>query len=346
MTDDITLKLLNWYDSEKRILPWRNLDRKKIDPYRVWISEVMLQQTTVNTVKNRYKKFLKRFPDIFILSQSSSEEVLEEWAGLGYYSRARNLHIASKIIVDKFNGKIPSDEKNLISLPGIGAYISGAIRAIAFNKKALAVDVNAERIITRFYNLKSKTEFKKISLSDFYSLIPESRPGDFAEAIMDLGSMICKKLNPICTKCPLKMDCKSFKNLEFNTISKKKKYKKSRNGKCFVIKRNIDDKMLFVRNPTKGLLGGMLSFPSYGWFYTDQDAILKKRINAYVKNLSFKKNKKTMIFHEFSHFKLNLKIYYAETYNLDLENGIWIHVDVAKDKLPTLMKKVIIKLFG
>ena len=224
MTDDITLKLLNWYDSEKRILPWRDLDRKKIDPYRVWISEVMLQQTTVNTVKNRYKKFLKRFPDIFILSQSSSEEVLEEWAGLGYYSRARNLHIASKIIVDKFNGKIPSDEKNLISLPGIGAYISGAIRAIAFNKKALAVDVNAERIITRFYNLKSKTELKKISLSDFYSLIPESRPGDFAEAIMDLGSMICKKLNPICTKCPLKMDCKSFKNLEFNTISKKKKY--------------------------------------------------------------------------------------------------------------------------
>ena len=200
--------ILNWYDQEKRNLPWREPNKNKIDVYRVWISEVMLQQTTVLAVIPYFKKFIIRFPNVNTLAQSKIEDVLTYWAGLGYYSRARNLHKCAKEIVENFNGIFPNQIDKLIKLPGIGDYTASAICAIAYNQYEVALDVNVKRVISRINNSHNlcDIEIKKLAKN----ILPVDRPGDFNEAIMDLGSKICKAKNPNCLICPLNKICKTF----------------------------------------------------------------------------------------------------------------------------------------
>ena len=175
---DLTKIILKWYYDNKRILPWRKNNRKKLDPYKVWISEIMLQQTSVNTVVKRYEKFLIKFPNIFELSDSNLNRVLEEWAGLGYYSRARNLHASARILVKKYKGIFPEDEKKLLTLPGIGLYTSGAIRALAFNKYDIAVDVNAERVVSRIFTIKKTINYKNLIRKKTFLMVPKNKSGD------------------------------------------------------------------------------------------------------------------------------------------------------------------------
>ena len=339
MVSNLTIKLLEWYDKEKRILPWRKKGKKKNIPYNVWISEVMLQQTTVNSVIDKYKRFIFKFPNVKILAEASLEEVLEEWAGLGYYSRARNLHASARLIESKYNGIIPSEKEQLINLPGVGEYTAEAIRAIAYNKCSLPIDVNVERVITRLFKIYNDKNFKEKIKKNTFPLIPNDRVGDFMEALMDLGSLVCKRVNPRCNKCPLKLNCKGHLDGAIEVFIKKNKVKDTRKGKCYVIRRLVDNKLLFFRNPPRGLLGGMLLFPTYGWLKNSHEDYLKKKILKCIKKLNNKKYKKT-IFHEFSHFKLELKIYYLEANSLQLSYGEWISADRARRQLPTLMKKV------
>ena len=330
--------ILNWYDQEKRNLPWREPNKNKIDVYKVWISEVMLQQTTVLAVIPYFQKFILRFPNVNILAQSKIEDVLTYWAGLGYYSRARNLHKCAKEIVDNYSGIFPNKIDKLVKLPGIGDYTASAICAIAYNQHEVALDVNVKRVISRINNAHNLCDvaIKKLAKN----ILPVDRPGDFNEAIMDLGSKICKSKNPICSTCPLKKICKTFKynNLILSSFNKNKlrREKKIKYGNCYVIRRENDNKLLFVRRPNKGLLGGMLSFPSSLWV-KDKKNIPNSKL---YKNLIKNKNIKNYVQHTFSHFKLILNIYEINIRNkIDIE-GEWINLEDALEQLPSLMKKV------
>ena len=201
--------ILKWYDKEKRNLPWRESDKNIIDVYKVWISEIMLQQTTVSVVIPYFQRFILRFPDINILAKAKIEDVLTYWAGLGYYSRARNLHKCAKNIVENYNSIFPEKYETLINLPGIGDYTASAICAIAYNQHEVAVDVNVKRVISRINNKQnlSNIEIKKLAKK----ILSLERSGDFNEAIMDLGSKICKAKDPKCTICPLNKICRVFK---------------------------------------------------------------------------------------------------------------------------------------
>src|ERR1700743_339451 len=204
---DLAARLLDWYDSHRRVLPWRAAKGKRADPYRVWLSEIMLQQTTVQAVAGYYRKFLERWPDVRALAAAEEEDVLGAWAGLGYYARAHNLHAAAKIVADQMGGIFPATAEGLRALPGVGAYTSGAIAAIAYDESQAAVDGNAERVIARLYAVitpmpKAKTELHAHAMT----LVP-ARAGDFAQALMDLGSAICTPKRPACPNCPWAEDC-------------------------------------------------------------------------------------------------------------------------------------------
>lgn len=331
--------ILKWFDKEKRDLPWRNSNKSSIDIYKVWISEIMLQQTTVNAVIPYFKKFIERFPSIYTLAEAKLDEVLSYWAGLGYYSRARNIHKCAVIIVNQYNGLFPKIETDLIKLPGIGDYTAAAICAIAYNQVAIAVDVNIERVISRIYNKHNikKVEIKLL-ISNFISL---DRPGDFTEALMDLGAKVCKARDPNCKNCPLNTICKTYLENKSALLKKTKLItkKKIRYGNCYIISRDIDQKYFFIRRPLKGLLGGMLSFPSSDWRENKNNLeneelfeglIIRNQINKPI----------NIITHTFSHFKLILDIYVLKIIDsIDIE-GEWIELDEAFTELPSLMKKV------
>ncbi|PPR17047.1 MAG: Adenine DNA glycosylase [Alphaproteobacteria bacterium MarineAlpha9_Bin3] len=330
--------ILNWYDSEKRNLPWREPDKNKIDVYKVWISEIMLQQTTVMAVIPYFKKFITRFPNINILAESDIEEVLTYWAGLGYYSRARNLHECSKQIIEKFNGVFPREEEILIKLPGIGDYTASAICAIAYNQHKVALDVNVKRVISRINNKHNlcNISIKKLAIN----ILSEDRPGDFNEAIMDIGSKYCKSKFPKCSICPINKICKTFKYNKnaLIEINKKKPIKEKiiKYGNCYLIKRKDDNKFLFIRRPSKGLLGGMLSFPSSLWVIDKKNIPTSKLFDDLITNDSIK----GPIHHTFSHFNLILNVYNIKIIDrIDIE-GEWIDLNKAKGQLPSLMKKV------
>jgi A/G-specific adenine glycosylase len=330
--------ILNWYDSENRKLPWREPDKNIIDAYSVWISEIMLQQTTVLVVIPYFQKFISRFPNINVLAKAEVEDVLGYWAGLGYYSRARNLHSCAKNIVENFNGVFPNKLEELIKLPGIGDYTASAICAIAYNQLQVAVDVNVKRVISRLNNKHNLSSLiiKKLAKK----ILPSDRPGDFNEAIMDLGSKICKAKDPKCLICPINKVCKTFRYNKSALINHNKdravNKKTIKYGNCYVIGRAIDDKLFFIRRPNNGLLGGMLSFPSSLWVKD----INKIRSDKSYENLFKNVNIKDCVQHTFSHFKLQLNIY-NKNVDSDLNiDGEWIELDEAIGKLPTLMKKV------
>ncbi|HEY4848943.1 MAG TPA: A/G-specific adenine glycosylase, partial [Methylocella sp.] len=201
--------LLAWYDRHRRDLQWRALPGEPADPYKVWLSEIMLQQTTVTAVKPYFLGFLARWPNVGLLAQASGEEVMRAWAGLGYYSRARNLHACAKIVAGPRNGKFPDTEAGLQGLPGIGPYTAAAIAAIAFGRPAAAIDGNAERVLARLYSIDTPLPAARSEIrAEAAKIVPVERPGDFAQAMMDLGAMICSPKHPSCDICPLLRFCR------------------------------------------------------------------------------------------------------------------------------------------
>src|SRR5271163_2358524 len=200
--------LLAWYDRHRRILPWRAPPWQSADPYAVWLSEIMLQQTTVAAVKPYFKTFLSRWPDVPALAAAPADEVMRAWAGLGYYSRARNLHACAKTIVERFDGRFPDNEATLATLPGLGPYTAAAVAAIAFGRPAVVIDGNVERVVARLFAIETPLPAaKRFIRQKAAEISPQRRPGDYAQALMDLGATICTPKRPACSICPLSNQC-------------------------------------------------------------------------------------------------------------------------------------------
>ena len=345
--------LLNWYDINRRILPWRALPGEYSNPYFVYLSEIMLQQTVVKTVIPYFLKFVRKWPDIKALAKAELYEINSYWAGLGYYSRAKNLHETAKIICNKYDGFFPSDKKSLISLPGIGEYTSSAIMTIAFNKKSNVVDGNIERIFSRLYEVeepieKSKTFIKKITEKH----LPSQRHGDYVQALMDLGSLICIPKSPRCTMCPLLSMCDVGGTIRAKQFPKKlpKKEKEERYGLFFYLE-NQNGAILFQRNNYSGLLANMDVLPSIGWYENSNRFKTFSKFN--IKKHGFLDIKWKMselnLLHIFTHFKLNCSVATATINDdskllNDLDKSFYRFVqkkDVNDLAVPSLIKKIL-----
>jgi A/G-specific adenine glycosylase len=259
--------LLAWYDRHRRVLPWRAPPGKPADPYRVWLSEIMLQQTAVKTVAPYYARFLARWGNVRALAAAALEEVLKAWAGLGYYARARNLHACAHAVVERHGGEFPASEAALRALPGIGAYTAAAIAAIAFDAPASPVDGNVERVIARLFAVAAPLPGIKPELRRHArELTPQHRAGDFAQAMMDLGATICTPKNPACALCPWNESCAAHKRGDAETFPRRipKREGALRRGAAFVARR-ADGLLLVQTRPAKGLLGGMTEVPTTLW---------------------------------------------------------------------------------
>src|SRR5512143_1722234 len=260
-------ELLAWYDKHARVLPWRARPGHRSDPYRVWLSEIMLQQTTVRAVAPYYARFLSQWPTVDTLAAASLEDVLRAWAGLGYYARARNLHACAKALVERHQGIFPEDIESLLALPGIGDYTAAAVAAIAFDHPAVPVDGNVERVVSRLFAVEvelpaAKPEIKRLAAA----LLPSKRAGDFAQALMDLGATICSPKRPACALCPWSDSCLASERGDQETFPRKarKREGKLRRGAAFVVLRP-DGRVLLRRRPDKGLLAAMMEVPGSDW---------------------------------------------------------------------------------
>ncbi|WP_295313455.1 A/G-specific adenine glycosylase [Roseobacter sp.] len=267
--------LLEWYDVHARDMPWRvpPAARKagtKPDPYRVWLSEVMLQQTTIATVRDYFERFTTRWPDVNALAAAADADVMGEWAGLGYYARARNLLKCARVVTDTHGGTFPADHATLLSLPGIGPYTAAAISSIAFDLPHAVLDGNVERVMARLYDIHTPLPKAKPELmAKAERLTPATRPGDYAQAVMDLGATICTPKSPACGICPLRDPCQARQRGTAPELPKKlpKKAKPVRHGRVYLGRRG-DGAWLLETRPEKGLLGGMLGWPGSDWVDT------------------------------------------------------------------------------
>ena len=334
-TRDPTKRLLRWYDANRRVLPWRALPGETPDPYRIWLSEIMLQQTTVATVTGYYGDFLARWPSLDDLAAADLDSVLHAWQGLGYYSRARNLHKCAVLVATEHGGRFPDQIADLAGLPGIGPYTAAAIAAIAFDRPVTPIDGNIERVICRLDAIptelrKAKAEIRRRA----ESLSPPRRPGDFAQALMDLGATICRPKAPLCGECPLAADCRAADRgkPEAYPVRAEKKPRPSRYGTVYWIERS-DGAVLMRRRPESGLLGGMMEFPSTPWrdrppSFAEAPAIADWRAVA------------GRVVHVFTHFRLELDIVVGAD-PVEAPTGVWLRPEAFADyALPTVMKKV------
>ena len=337
--------LLDWYDRHRRTLPWRAPPGQRTPPYLVWLSEIMLQQTTVATVGDYFHRFVKRWPTVEALAAAPIDEVLSAWAGLGYYARARNLHACAQAVVAQHGGRFPEDEAGLLALPGIGRYTAAAIQAIAFDRPASAVDGNVERVIARLYAIEMPLPDAKIEIAARAAeLVPQSRAGDYAQAMMDLGATVCVPRTPRCVICPLMQGCKARAQGIAEELPRRapKAEKPTRRGLAFVLMRR-DGAVLLRKRPAKGLLGGMDEVPSSAWRegkLTLAEALKEAPVPANWKVLE------GGVRHTFTHFHLELAIAraIAATGGLArLAPGTdWVTVDRMTERaLPTVMRKVI-----
>ncbi len=310
----IQTRLLRWFEKNARDLPWR----RARDPYAIWVSEIMLQQTQVATVIPYYQRFLKSFPTVRHLARANLSKVLKIWEGLGYYSRARNLHRASKIIANYFQGKIPGNLKDLRILPGIGKYTAGAILSIAHNKEAPILDGNVKRVLSRIFAVSSNRGRRKIEgllwhLSE--SLIPRGSASPFNQGLMDLGSMICTQKVPKCPRCPLRQFCKGriSGNPERYPSKVTRKPIPHVNAISAVIQR--DGRVLLRQRPAKGFLGGLWEFPNWE-IEEGTRSRLRSRLRNYIRKdmgMSIEVTESVGTFKQtYSHFKLTLHVYYCE----------------------------------
>ena len=315
----ITNKILNWYDINKRSLPWRNKVSQEKKQYFTLVSEFMLQQTQVATVIPYFNRFIKNIPNIERLSKYNDRKLIKLWEGLGYYSRVRNLKKTAQIIAKKFNKKIPRDFYELKSLPGIGDYTASAISAIAFNKPIVPLDGNIERVLKRYLYLKKQNQIKKEFLQDQKKIfgISTKRSSDYAQALMELGALICKPTNPNCNECPLAHNCKAFKNKNFDLV-KLKKINKETYFKLSVYKKN--NKYLLIKNDKFNFLRNFNIFPMH-------ELIEPKNFNQ---NLNLK----------MSNMNMNIKIEYNNAIKSS-PLSYWIDPKKLKNyTLPTFTKKI------
>ncbi len=339
-------EILDWYDIHARDLPWRigPADRAHgvlPDPYRVWLSEIMLQQTTVAAVKAYFERFTARWPEVSGLANAPLDDVLKEWAGLGYYARARNLHKCAQTVAHDFGGRFPETEADLLSLPGIGPYTAAAITSIAFDRRATVMDGNVERVVARLFAVEDPLPGAKKTLYLYAnSLTPEKRPGDYAQAVMDLGATICTPRNPACGICPLMRLCKAREHGIETTLPRKtpKKSKPVHYGTAWIALRE-DGAVLLDRRPEKGLLGGMMEVPSSDWTEGGPEAAAEKTAP-----LRGPWQDSGEARHTFTHFHLILSVKRATGFTVAAipSRGSWIAKDeVAGQALPTVMRKVL-----
>ncbi|MCA1366608.1 A/G-specific adenine glycosylase [Bradyrhizobium sp. BRP14] len=338
---DVAL-LLDWYDRHHRDLPWRVSPPMAqrgaaADPYHVWLSEVMLQQTTVRAVKAYFEKFLALWPTIEDLAAAEAEDVMKAWAGLGYYARARNLKKCAEVVAREHGGRFPDSEEGLKLLPGIGDYTAAAVAAIAFNRRSAVLDGNVERVISRLYAIETplpaaKPEMRALALG----LTPADRPGDFAQAMMDLGATICTPRRPACSLCPFRGSCLTADPETFPRKAAKKQ-KPLRLGAAFVA---IDssEAVYLQKRPDKGLLGGMTEVPGTDWSARrDGDTSIEAQPFAALWEPC------GTVSHVFTHFELRLSVYRASVgHARGTANGWWEPIGSLKEQaLPTVMKKAI-----
>ena len=347
--------LLAWYDRHRRKLPWRAVPPERADPYGVWLSEIMLQQTTVKAVAPYYARFLARWPDLRALAAAPLEEVLKSWAGLGYYARARNLHACARAVVERHGGQFSASEAELRALPGIGAYTAAAIAAIAFDAHASPVDGNIERVIARLFAIvaplpAAKPEIRRRA----EELVPQRRAGDFAQAMMDLGATICTPKRPACALCPWNGACVAHArgNPEALPHQTPKREGALRRGAAFVARR-ADGFLLVRTRPANGLLGGMTEVPTMEWVeeFEERDALrhaprfgsTKRRATTAWRRIP------GVVRHVFTHFPLELSVYAAELpARTPPPAGMrWVLLKkLAGEALPSLMRKVAAHALG
>jgi A/G-specific adenine glycosylase len=334
--------LLAWYDRHARVMPWRTgpADRAagvRPDPYRVWLSEVMLQQTTVAAVRAYFRRFTDRWPDVQALAGAGDADVMAEWAGLGYYARARNLLACARAVVSQHGGQFPHTCDGLRTLPGVGPYTAAAIAAIAFDEPATVVDGNVERVMARLYAVESPLPAAKPELNRLAaSLTPPLRPGDHAQAVMDLGATICTPRRPACALCPWAGDCLARQQGIQNDLPRKvaKAAKPTRHGRVWIARRD-DGAWLLERRPTKGLLGGMLGWPGTAWDIRGGAAIAEPPVVADWQTAN------GTVRHTFTHFDLHLdvEIAHAGTDAHPLRGHFLAPPDFGPGDLPTVMRK-------
>jgi A/G-specific adenine glycosylase len=342
--------LLNWYDRHRRKLPWRAPPGQRADPYRVWLSEIMLQQTTVKAVAPYYARFLARWDDVHALAAAPLDDVLKTWAGLGYYARARNLHATARAVVERHRGKFPASIAELRALPGVGDYTAAAIAAIAYDFPATPVDGNVERVVARLYAVATplpaaKPEIRRLA----GGLTPQRRAGDFAQAMMDLGSTLCTPKNPACVLCPWNENCAAHARGEAEALPRRtpKREGALRRGAAFVARR-VDGFLLVRTRPAKGLLGAMTEVPTTEWAhdFAEADAlegaprfsVAKTRKRIAWRRLA------GVVRHVFTHFPLELSVYTADVpARTPAPAGTrWVALaSLAGEALPSVMRKVV-----
>lgn len=341
--------ILNWYDAHARELPWRSRPGEHADPYHVWLSEIMLQQTTVVTVGPYFNKFLTFWPTIHDMADAPLDDILTAWAGLGYYARARNLHKCAITISREFDGKFPKDRDELLSLPGVGPYTAAAISAIAFDRAEVVVDGNIERIISRLYRIDTPLPAAKKEITAFASeLTPKSRAGDYAQALMDIGATICTPRTPSCAACPVSRFCAARRvgDMERFPVKAPKKVKPTRRAVVFWLERP-DGFVLLRRREEKGLLGGMMEFPSTEWREEEiaVEAAMKRFFSDKLQMRADGVTEKSLVRHTFTHFHLELRPVVITIGALDaavIPRGQWVKPEnFSSFALPTLMTKVV-----
>jgi A/G-specific adenine glycosylase len=325
----IAADLLRWYDANARILPWRAPPGSPLpDPYRVWLSEIMLQQTTVMAVKPYFEKFTTRWPSVAALAAADDAELMAAWAGLGYYARARNLIACARTVAIDHGGVFPDTEAELRTLPGIGAYTAAAIAAIAFGRRAVVMDANVERVVSRLFAFDEPLPAAKPRLHALTDTVtPAERSGDFAQAMMDLGSSICTVRAPKCLLCPITAHCAGKAEAERYPVKPRKAARPQRRGSIFWAERNGE--VLLCRRPDRGLLGGMVALPTGPWIETDPG----------LSDAPFADDWRSVgtVRHVFTHFALDAAVYRADAGDQD---GLWWPIErLDQAGLPTLFAK-------
>lgn len=335
--------LLAWYDANRRDLPWRARPGERADPYAVWLSEIMLQQTTVATVKGRFAEFLARWPTVEALAEASQEETLAAWAGLGYYARARNLHACAVQVARDHGGRFPADEMALRALPGLGPYTAAAVAAIAFNLPCAAVDGNVERVTTRLHAIATPLRrAKPLIRKKVEEMLPAARAGDFAQALMDLGAAICTPRAPDCPACPLSRDCAAFGAgvAESYPVKERKADRPNRRGAIFILRRG--DCALLARRPAKGLFAAMSAFPATPF---SRDVPPEEWLGFAPCAADWRAQGEPVV-HVFTHFALTATVFVAraKTATLPGPDCRWAaRRNLETEGLPTLMRKAALR---
>ncbi len=347
-TSDFPARILGWYDRHARVLPWRKPPGEAADAYHVWLSEIMLQQTTVATVGPYYGKFLQNWPTVQDLASAPLDDVLSAWAGLGYYARARNLHKCAIAVCERYDGDFPSTEAELLTLPGVGAYTAAAVAAIAFQQPAVVLDGNIERIVSRVFRFQGELPKGREALRELAGrLSPKDRPGDYAQALMDIGATVCTPKKPECGDCPVSIHCAA--NMEGDAASyprkAPKKVKPTRKAVVLWVENQKGD-ILMRRREESGLLGGMMEFPSTHW---DDQTVADSEVTDLLAQLGMmpdiaRVSGHSVVKHTFTHFHLELSplvIRLAGAKRATSNEIQWVSTsDFGDIALPTLMKKV------